>query len=494
LEDDVALPRVKTEVKDGALGLVSPGGENVPVLVGAATAGTLNVLQSFGDLQAVKDTLTSGPLAEAAAFVLNAAGGTVYVVRVPSSVAGAAGAVTKTEATGKDSEGTLAVAGAALDAYSVRVEVMADGASLAGGLATFRYALDYSSVDPSSATYSPTYPVPTAGTFVVPGTGLTLTFADGVDAEVPFLNTGDAFTFTTTAPYYSSSEAMAGVDAALADPSNFFKVHLVGQPSTVSAAVTLATSLAAKLDAAALAYRFLYGTVEVPQDTDSNIKTGTTAFASARVELAAGFADYVSALDRGGMKSVGFKASSALYSTARAALVPVAEHLGQVSRGPMSGVLRLYRDERVTPGLDEARLTTLCTHVGRPGFFITRGRLAYSPGSDFQRVEYRRVMDVAARRLSLDAQFYLNSSVQVDSAGRILEEDARSIESTLASGLRLELEQPGQVSAVSVQVIRTDNIVSTGTLRVKARVRPLGYAEFINVELGFETPSVQEAA
>lgn len=489
----MALPRVKTEVKDGALGLVSPGGENVPVLVGACTSGDTNVLQSFGDLQALKDTLTSGPLATAAAFVLNVAGGTVYVVRVPSSVAGAAGTVTKTEPAGKDSEGTMTVAGAALDAYSVRVEVLTDGTTLAAGGATFRYALDYSAVDPTAAVYSPTYPVPTAGTFVVPGTGLTLTFVDGSDVDIAFLNAGDAFTFTTTAPYYSSSEALAGVDVALADPSNFFKVHLVGTPASVSAAATLATSLAARLDSAANVYRFLYGTVELPQDTDANLKTGTASFASARVELAAGFADYVSPLDRGGMKGVGFKASAALASTARAALVPVSEHLGQVSRGPVGGILRLYRDERVTPGLDEARMTTLRTHVGRPGFFITRGRLSYSPGSDYQRVEYRRVMDVAARSVSLDAQFYLNSSVAVDSAGRIAEEDARSIESTLSSGLRNELVQPGQVSAVSVQVNRTDNLVSTGTLRVKARVRPLGYLEFFDIELGFETPSVQEA-
>ena len=490
----MALPRVKTEVKDGALGLVSPGGENVAVLIGACTSGATNTLLSFGDLQAVEDTLVSGPLAREAAFVLDKAGGTVYVVRVPSSVAGAAGAVTKTEPAGKDSEGTLGVSGAALDAYSVRVEVLSDGATMAGGGATFRYALDYSSTAPDAATYSPTYPVPTSGTFAVPGTGLTLTFTDGADAGVVFLNTGDAFTFTTTAPYYSSSEALAGVDVALADPALFFKLHLVGTPASVAAAVTLATSLAARLDSAALAYRYLYGTIGLPQDTDTNLKAAIVAFANSRMEFAAGFADYVSVLDDGGMKGVAFKASAALASTARAAQAPVSEHLGRVARGPLGGILRLYRDERVTPGLDEARCTTLRTHVGRPGFFITRGRLMYSPGSDFQRIEYRRVMDVAARRVSLDAQVYVNESVQVDAAGRILEEDARSIESTLASGLRLELLQPGQASDVSVQVIRTDNIASTGTLRVKARVLPLGYAEFIDVDLGFATPSVQEAA
>lgn len=478
----MALPRVDVRVKDGALGLISPSGANTPVLVGACTSGPLNTLLSFGDLEDLRATLTSGPLAEDAAFVLSYMGGPVYVVRVPSSVVGTAGTVTKTQPAGSSSDGTMTVSGTPLDAYLVRVEILTDGATLAAGTATFRYSLD------NGDNYSPTFPLPTAGTFVVTGTGLTLTFADDAGTP-PSFKAGDVFTFATTAPYYSSAEALAGIDAALADSSTFFKLHLVGQAASASAAVTLATSVAAKMDAAALAYRYLYATVELPQDTDANLKTAVASFVSTRVELAAGFADYASAL---GARSI--RQSSALASTARAAAVPIAEHLGRIATGNVGGIVRLVRDERAAPGLDEARCTTLRTLLGRPGFFITRGRLASGPTSDFQRVEYRRVMDAGAAKVALDAQVFLNDSVRVSDVGTILEADARSIESYLEGGLRTVLVQPNQASAVSVVVNRTDNLLSTGTLRIKVRIRPLAYAEFVDVEIGFSNPALERVA
>lgn len=476
----MALPQVDVRVRDGALGLVASNGVNTPVLIGACTAGPTNTLLSFGDLETLRSTLTSGPLAEAAAFVLTTAGAPVYVVRVPSSTPGAAGAVTKVPAAGGTSDGTLTVAGASLDAYRVRVELLTAGATLAAGTATFRYSLD------DGDNYSPTYPVPTAGTFALPGTGLTLTFDDGDDGFAA----GDVFTFSATAPYYSSAEALAGIDAALADTSSYFKLHLVGPAASASAAVSLATSVAAKMQTAALAYRYLYATVELPADTDTNLKTAVALFASDRVELAGGFADYSSAL---GARSI--RCSSALASTARAASVPVGEHLGRVATGPVPGIVRLLRDERATPGLDEARITTLRTFLGRPGYFITRGRIACPTGSDFVRVEYRRVMDVAATRVAVDAQVYVNESLRVDpDTGTILEADARAIESTLESGLRTALVQPEQASSVAVRVNRTDNLLSTGILRFKVRVVPLAYSEILEAEIAFENPALQQSA
>jgi hypothetical protein len=54
--------------------------------------------------------------------------------------------------------------------------------------------------------------------------------------------------------------------------------------------------------------------------------------------------------------------------------------------------------------------------------------------------------------------------------------------------------QPGHGSAVTVQTNRTDNILSTQTLRVSGRCRPLGYAKTINLTLGFTNPALVAAA
>lgn len=481
----MALPRVDVTIQDGALGLVSSGGTNTVALVGTCSLGTEGEVAAFGSLTALKSALGVGPLVECAAYIINTPGvSEVLCVTAPSSVAGVASAVS-TMGTGT---GVVTVTGTPLDAYSVRVEVLSNGTNLAAATATFRYSLD------GGGTYSSTLALPTSGAYLLAETGLTLHFANG-GSGVSF-KAGDVHEFTTSAPYYSQAEAMAAVDALLADSTPFFKVHLVGAPSSVSNAAALAAALDSKLTAAAGAYRFLYGTIEAPEDTDSNLKSGFASFACAngQVDVAAGTATYVSPLT-----SRLIERSIAWADSARAAAVPPGIHLGQVSNddgngGPLPGVVAISRDERVTPGLDDARFTTARTHVRRPGFFLTRGRLMASPGSDFQQQQHKRVMDVAANQLALDAQEYIAKSVLVDATtGRIREGEARSIENALAGKLRAVLVQTGDASAVQVVVDRTTNLLSTGTLSITGRIIPKGYTEFISVTLGFSNPALQTA-
>lgn len=479
----MALPRVGVTIRDGALGLVSTGGANTVALIGTCSSGTDYEVASFGELQALKDALGSGPLVECAGLILNTPGvSSVVCVKAPSGTAGAAGSVTKS-GTGT---ATMTVSGTPLDAYDATVEILEDGTNLAAATASFRYSLD------GGDSFSPELAMPTAGTYLVDGTGMTLTFVNG-ETGTSF-KAGDSYTFTTTAPAYSLTAANSALDALLADSASFFKVHLVGPAATAADAAALAAALDSKLSAAASAYRFLYGTVEAPEDTDTNLKAAFVSFASTKVEVAAGFATYISAIT--GQR---ISRSSAWASSARAAAVSPGTHLGQVGNddgqgGPLSNVVGLSRDERSTPGLDDARFTTLRTHVRRPGYFLTRGRIMAPPGSDFQQVHHRRVMDVAANQVALDAQEYIAKSVRVDSeTGVILEGEARAIENDLGGKQRAVLVQTGDASDVSVLVNRTDNLISTETLRVSVRVIPKGYTEFIEVELGFSNPALATA-
>ncbi len=478
------IPSASVTIRDGALGIVSTGGVNTVALIGTCSGGTDNEVVSFGDLQALKDALGTGPLVECAAHILSAPGvSSVICVKAPSTTSGTSSAVTKT-GTGT---GTMTVSGSPLDACSVVVQILADGTNIAAGTASFRYSID------GGNTYSVEVAMPTGGTYAVAGTGLTLTFVNGASGT-SFI-AGDTHAFTTTAPAYTLANANTALDALLADTSTYFKVHLVGPAASVSDAAALAAALDVKLTAAADTYRFLYGTVECPADTDANIKSGFASFSSARVEVVVGFETVVSALT--GLR---IERSVAWSSSSRAAAISPGTHFGQVSNddgqgGPLSGVVAIARDERVTPGLDEARFTTARTHIRRPGFFITRGRLMAPPGSDFQQIQYRRVMDVAANQSALDAQEYIAKSVLVDPVtGFIQEGEARAIENTLSGKLRAVLVQTDDVSAVSAVVVRTDNLISTGKLRVKVRVTPKGYTEFIEEELGFTNPALAAAA
>jgi hypothetical protein len=75
--------------------------------------------------------------------------------------------------------------------------------------------------------------------------------------------------------------------------------------------------------------------------------------------------------------------------------------------------------------------------------------------------------------------------------GLILEEDARGIERFIESGMRNAVTIPGYASDCSVVVDRTVNILSTQRLAVKFRVVPLGYAKYIDGDIGFSNPALQ---
>lgn len=471
------IPDVKTTVRDGALGIVPANTSGVQAKIGTSSLGTTNTVYSISDMQTLKDTLGTGPLVEAAAIALKEGGGPVMCVRAPGSTAGAMGAITAV----KTGTATLAVTGAALDAYLLRVEIITGGATLVAGTATFRYSLD------NGRTWSGELALPTSGVYAIPNTGLTLTWT--YTSGTAFV-AGDYWTGTGTGPSFTLSEAMTALDALLADTSDFALVHIVGAPATAGDAATMFAAFAAKLEGAATTlYRYTRGIMEVPEDTDANLKTAFASVASTRIMVGAGFHSLISPIS-----STAFLRSAAWSVSARISKVAPGADVGEtVTPGPLVGVVALSRDENKTAGLDAARFSTLRTITGTQGAYITNGRLMSPTGSDFQYIQHGRVMDIGSKTVRLGALRFLNTSVRVSSTtGRIDERDAVAIETALESQLRATLG--ANVSDVSVQVDRTTNILSTSTLFIRHRIVPLGYVKFIEQEIGFRNPALQQVA
>jgi hypothetical protein len=202
-----------------------------------------------------------------------------------------------------------------------------------------------------------------------------------------------------------------------------------------------------------------------------------------RVGAAAGYAATVSPLN-GRIQS----RSAAWVISARASDVPISEDLGRVASGPVPGVVKLVRDEAATPGLDAQRFCTLRSIIGRQGAYVTSGRLLAPNGSDYSLWQNGRVMDEACGIARNALLTYLNSSLRLNGDGTIEEREARSIETYVDTALRAGLTQPGDASDVSVVVSRSANVLSTQILPVSVRVRPLGYAKWIAVDIGFAAP------
>lgn len=468
----MALPDATLTIKDGALGVVPANTNGTQALIGTCSSGVANQVYQFSDITTLKDTLGTGPLVEAAAFVLAIAGGPVVCVKAPSTTAGTNSAVVLT-GTGLS---VMTLTGAPLDSFQGIVKIITGGTNPASGLATFKYSLD------NGKTYSAELAMPTSGVYAIPNTGITLNFS------AASLVAGDVYTFTSTGPAYTVSDLNTAMDALLADAqTTWFLVHAVGVPADGAAGLAIFGALDAKMTAAANGYRYARALMNAEDGVRATVKANYANVASTRVVVAYGYEHLTSPIN-----GSAYKRGSAFAVGARASAVPPHEDLGRVATGPVAGINALLHDEFRNPEMDAARFSTLRTIVGRQGYYVTNGRLFSATGSDFQYLQHGRVMDIASATVRSGMLDYLNDSVRVNkTTGLILEADAQSIDARLEAQLRATVTQPGYASDVSARVDRTVNVLSTSKLVVKFRVVPLGYIKTLEGEIGFLNPALQ---
>lgn len=462
----MTLPGLTQTIRDGALGLLALGSE-LHCKVGLCTSGTENEAAAYGDPQAARDALGRGPLVESVCHAISQTGKPVLVVKAAQTTAGSVGTISQSGA------GPLITATGSTpeDAFDLVVEILLGGAV---ATATFRYSLD------GGETWSAE--IATAATYAIPNSGITLQFPVGTYVL------GEKYTASCTPPAFDTTSLNAALDAAIASVEAWRLVHVVGYAASGSASATVAAAVASKLSAAEAAFRYAYAVLEAADDTDANLITAFASFANPRVMVCAGFEELASAID-----GRFFKRPSAWPIVARLMAKAVSRDPGAVADGNLVGLASLYRDEFKTPGLDAARFAVLRTWRGKPGFYIVSGRMMAATGSDFSYAPNRQVLDVAST-VAYDALLeYVNVDLLVNDEGTLDEKEAQAIEAKVLAALRAALLSPSPSDASDVEFVlsRTEPILSTQTLRCKTRVRPKGYARFIENEIAFRNPALE---
>lgn len=478
----MAISKITQNIVDGALGLSGGSGIDRHIVIGVASAGATNVLTRHTDPVAVKAMFGQGPVVDKAVYHLENTGGTIGIVRITSSTAGVAGAVTVVRGGGGSSTATMTVSGSPNDGYSVIARIVTGATNLAANLAAFVLSTD------GGDTYSAPIAIPVSGVYAIPNTGLTMTWVNGA-GPTSFVE-GDVFSFDCTAPGYSASNVSDALDAVRADATAKFRlIHIVGAAANAAGTATIASTCATKMASEANNYRYTYCIVEAADDTDANLKSAFSAFVSDRVAVAAGYVKLQA------NKSV-MKRSAAWPAIARRMAQTPNRDLARTAPGfeggALPGVVKLYRDEYLTPGLDDARFITLRTYPGQPGFYVGNGKTMASLTSDFQYLQFRELMDVACTE-NYNALFpYLNDdSVAVDTdTGLILEVDARAIDAKTTAMIQSAIVTNKWTSDASSRVSRDTNILSTMTLKTRVRIIPKGYAKHIETEIGFYNPAL----
>lgn len=472
----MAIPKYSQTIRDPGLGTVQPA-NSAFLFIGTSSAGTPYTLYAFQNPADVIDTFGQGPVSEDICYTLAVAGGPVYGIKCAQSTAGAAGSVTPAVTGG--ATGTVSVAGAANDVYDCIVQIMSPGTVAVG---TFRYSLD------AGNTYSPTILIPSGATYLMSNTGLTLTFVPGAGAV--FFNTGDTHTFTSTAPIYTSTELALAIAALKAANVPLAALVLSGKFATSALSAGIAGALGVHMTTLFGLYQPLRALMDGGADIEATTVTSYLAFQSDRVAVGYGDERLVS-----GKAFTGFgipRCSVVRAMAARCATIAISTDPARFAEGAIPGCTSITHDEFRTETLDSQKFATLRTHQGINGFYICKVRFKCAPGSDYTDWQYGRVMDVATVTAYQALLPYLSSAVRVKADGSIDARDADRWDAKADTALRVNLLAPdnaegfpGHASAAQFRVDRAFNVLASKTVRGKVAVRPLGYADFIIVELSF---------
>lgn len=466
----MTLPGVSQTILDGQLGVTQPG-IGVPIVFGYATGGTVGQFYSFAKPSSVIATLGNGEAVECLCHILQVAGGTVHFVKTDGSVAAANSAVT---ASGGGP--TVSIAGTATNHYDAILTVVEGGAL---GTGTFTYSLD------GGQTTSPIFTIPGGGSYVIPNTGITVTFAAGSYVA------GETYSFTTTPATYNGTDLADAITAALDLNELWSFAVFSGYSASASAAAALFSAVDAHLTTLATKFRYLRAIMSTGEDTPGAVNTAFDAVESRRI-----YPLYAKARIATANAFVGWSNPHLPFSyavAARCAQIKPSTSPAWVGLGGLTGVSDPTFDERQEgETLHSHKIGAPTTYIGRSGVYVTNGLLKSPAGSDFKYWQWGRITDIASLTTYQGMLPYVNSSPRVlsDGTGRIDPRDAAKMNGRVNNGLTDNLISPvtdegtkGYVSAAQFAVDETVNILSSSRIQGDTRIVPRAQAEQVETTI-----------
>lgn len=464
------LKDAKIDILDGGLGMLPPSSSGNHAKVGVCSKGIPNLIISVTDPGQIAEKFGTGPLANALYDSFASGARTIYAVRATGEVDGVVGEVTAT----KTGTGNVTVSGTPLDAYELIVKIVDSGAR---NEATFKYSLD------GGDTYTAKITVPTGLTYVIPDSGITLSFTEGVETANSF-KIDDQYSCNITAPQASVNSMNLAIDVLLDSKYLYEYIHIVGAADT-----PVWAALAAKAISAETNFRFIHFLCEArgpaPSETVDEwvavLLGAKSSFSSTRVAICPGRFEMA---DMGNGRVVD-RNGAGIYS-GRVSAIKVQESPGKVADGALPAVVALRPigiNEGHIQALDEAGFVTFRQYVGLDGFYVTNGRIAAPSISDFQYVEVRRPMDRACALVRNSALHFIQAEIDPTN----LEKSFAAMEAYLSSPLAT-MAGDGGIARGRVVIPRDQNVLATSKVRVKVRIVPKATMREIEVEIGYENP------
>ena len=378
--------------------------------------------------------------------------------------------------------------GTPLDAFDVRVDVTTAGSSLSALTATVKVSLD------GGRSYGPNVQIPASGVYAIPNTGVTVTFGSGT------LVVGDSFRLKTSAPFWDTTSLAAALASLTSVVGRYEFAHVAGPVDRTSAG-TVKTWASGRHTAGEYVFAQLGCRDQI---TGESITTwsasiqgtdpGFSGYDGEKYLDVCASHGYVASYLRAG---VYFRRNLAVLRSARLASIPARQHPGRVKSGAIQGLMPdtdalagVIHDLATYTSLDNARFSGAQQVKGRPrGEWYFTSRTMSASTSDFGEVQRIRVMCLAATAALTALAEYVGDDVETktDGTGQIAEAAAQAIDGEVTAKLKLAVVRApnDHATRVTARTVRTNNLLSTGTLQCAISVVPRGSVNAVSTTISY---------
>jgi hypothetical protein len=184
----------------------------------------------------------------------------------------------------------------------------------------------------------------------------------------------------------------------------------------------------------------------------------------------------------------------------RIARIPVQRHIGRVKDGAVKTVSAFIAGMKPELAymqvdmLQDKGYITFRTFIGKAGYFFNDDHLATPVIDDYHSIARRRTIDKAYRIAYLTLLEFLNDEIPVTNAGTIAPALAKSWESEVETAIVNQMTAEGNLGVdpddpddkgVKCYIDYNQDVVATSKIEISLKVKPYGYAKYIDVKLGF---------
>lgn len=183
------------------------------------------------------------------------------------------------------------------------------------------------------------------------------------------------------------------------------------------------------------------------------------------------------------------------------AMLPVHRNLARVKNGALRPVEMYIGDKKVEESasvvadLYDSGYITPRKYVGKSGYFFTDDQLACLPTDDYAHLTARRTIDKAYRIAYNALLDMMLDELNVNEDGTLMRGIIMAWQQAVESTINRSMTAAGELAASDdgsgcvVYISPEQNVLATSLIEIVVKVRPFGYARYIDVKLGFQVES-----